>query len=546
MTKLAMFVPLAKADAAQRLVYGSIDETPDRAREIMDYASAKPAFQAWSEGLFKASGGKSYGNVRAQHDMKKAAGVLREITFDDDAKRINFVAHIVDDQEWAKVEAGVYTGFSPGGSYAKRWADTLVSGHHRYTPTVGELSIVDVPCIPSGTFAYIKADGTEAQVEFVMAAAYEPGNEATKARAEEMAKAAAGTTFKDHVITARADLIAENAIEALAKMAELEEAPAQAPVDRAAALAAAMAKADNALNPTEPVTTALAAYAAAAAGNLIKCSVELAIAPPAPEVVLLIGADMTKSLAAIAAIRAACAPLAKGLYTVSEVADFTRQFAWIMQDVNWEEACEGDTSSPLPQMAIDLVNGLKAFLIAMVQEEVAELLASTQSGVGDVIEIDITDEGAGTMELANKIVDLVKADVALMEKAGARNSKPDAARIQTIHDTSCELGAACPDGGVAEKAAGLSTENDRLTKAVDEALPRLEKMADELTAAKAEIAAKDARIAELGKLPALTKAQLAHDKGDDGFAKADEGDAVELTSVERANLVLRRVQLSRI
>src|SRR5579875_2669396 len=116
-TALTMFVPLAKADAAQRLVYGSIDETPDRAGEVMDYATAKPAFEAWSETMHKASGGKSFGNIRAQHDLKKAAGKLTDIAFDDDAKRISFVAHIVDDQEWAKVEAGVYTGFSPGGSY---------------------------------------------------------------------------------------------------------------------------------------------------------------------------------------------------------------------------------------------------------------------------------------------------------------------------------------------------------------------------------------------------------------------------------------------
>jgi hypothetical protein len=35
-----------------------------------------------------------------------------------------------------------------------------------------------------------KADGSEEEVEFVIAKAYEPGNEATKARALEMAKAA--------------------------------------------------------------------------------------------------------------------------------------------------------------------------------------------------------------------------------------------------------------------------------------------------------------------------------------------------------------------
>jgi hypothetical protein len=81
--------------------------------------------------MHKASGGKSFGNIRGQHNPKIAAGLLKSIEFDDEAKRIDFCAKIVDDQEWAKVEEGVYTGFSPGGSYAKRWPD---GGYHRYTP----------------------------------------------------------------------------------------------------------------------------------------------------------------------------------------------------------------------------------------------------------------------------------------------------------------------------------------------------------------------------------------------------------------------------
>ena len=472
-------------------------------------------------------GGKNLGNVRAQHDMKKSAGHLIEIAFDDDAKSISFVAHITDDQEWQKVEAGTYTGFSPGGSYAKRWKDGAV---YRYTPRVGELSIVDAPCIPTGTFTMIKADGLEEQREFVMSKAYEPGNEATKARAEDMAKAAPGTTFKDHVAHARADLIRENADAALAKMAADPEQEAPAEPDRISALDAALAKADAAIAPGTAPVTALAAYAAAAAGKMVKCSVELAITPPSPEVVLLIGADMTKSLAAINLIRTAAAPLAKGLYTVSEVADITRQFAWIVQDVNWEEAAEGDTDSPLPQMAVDIINALKAFLIAMAQEEVAELLANTQANIGDAIEIDIADGDDDTMELARQIVDLVKADTPLMAKAGARNSKPDGARIQTIHDKSCELGAACADSGAVAKAAELAAENDRLAKAVDSALPRLETLADALSKVNADREADRAshseamekmaeQIKALGDQPAPTVLQVAHSKENDGLAK---------------------------
>lgn len=230
-----MFIPLLKVDAAQRLVYGSFDETPDRAKEICDYATAKLAFQSWSEDMHKASGGKSFGNIRGQHNPRIAAGLLKSIDFDDEAKRIDFCAKIVDDQEWRKVEEGVYTGFSPGGSYAKRWAD---GAYHRYTPKVGELSIVDIPCNPNAGFMLIKADGSEEEKQFLIPKAYEPGNDATKARALDMAKAANPEASegelknlqKNYVGIARAELIAEAASTELEKLAEGGE-PLDPPAD---------------------------------------------------------------------------------------------------------------------------------------------------------------------------------------------------------------------------------------------------------------------------------------------------------------------------
>ncbi|WP_404711750.1 hypothetical protein [Sphingomonas sp. MMS24-J13] len=217
MDRLALFIPLAKADAARRLVYGHFDETPDRAGEVFDYASSKPHIAAWSGGIAKASDGKSYGNIRAQHG-RNACGKLVDISFDDELKKVGFVAKIVDDDEWRKVEEGVYTGFSPGGRYAKRWQDGAVK---RYTADVRELSIVDVPCNPAATFTMIKADGAEEPVRFILAKAYEPGNDATLDRAAALAQAAGRAGRRnDFVAKARAELIAENADEALAKMAD--------------------------------------------------------------------------------------------------------------------------------------------------------------------------------------------------------------------------------------------------------------------------------------------------------------------------------------
>ena len=157
-----MFIPLRKADAAQRLVFASIDETPDRSREIFDYDSSKAHFQIWSENLAKATDGKSLGNVRAMH-QSVAAGKVVQIDFDDMAKRIDFCLHIVDDAEWAKVEAGVYSGISPGGKYLKRWKDGT---NTRYTARPSEVSLVDLPAIPSAMFTMVKGDGLTEERSF--------------------------------------------------------------------------------------------------------------------------------------------------------------------------------------------------------------------------------------------------------------------------------------------------------------------------------------------------------------------------------------------
>jgi hypothetical protein len=166
MTQLQMFIPLTKVDAERRLVYGVVTaETPDRGDEICDYASSKPHYQKWSEAFRKASGGKSLGNLRAMHG-KVAAGRVEEIHFNDAARQIEICAKIVDDAEWRKVEAGVYTGFSQGGAYVKRWPDARNPKLTRYTADPSEISLVDLPCLPGATFTMIKAGGGVETVAF--------------------------------------------------------------------------------------------------------------------------------------------------------------------------------------------------------------------------------------------------------------------------------------------------------------------------------------------------------------------------------------------
>ena len=169
MSTLDLFLSLAKVDLDQRIVQGvATAEVPDRVGEICDYSSTKPYFEAWSADALAASGGKSFGAVRAMHG-RVAAGKLTDIAFDDEGKRILVAAQIVDDDEWRKVTEGVYTGFSQGGRYVKRWPDPD-SGLTRYTADPSEISLVDLPCVPGATFEVVK-DGIVEKRAFAAAPA---------------------------------------------------------------------------------------------------------------------------------------------------------------------------------------------------------------------------------------------------------------------------------------------------------------------------------------------------------------------------------------
>ncbi len=156
---LQLFARMTKVNEAERTVTGIIaNEAPDRSGEVFDYASSKPHFEKWSGDIAKATDGKSIGNVRAMHG-NVAAGVVKQMQMDDVAKSIVVTAHVVDDNEWAKVQKGVYTGFSIGGSYARKWKGD--DGLQRYEAKPCEVSLVDQPCNPDATFAVTKADGSE-------------------------------------------------------------------------------------------------------------------------------------------------------------------------------------------------------------------------------------------------------------------------------------------------------------------------------------------------------------------------------------------------
>lgn len=191
---LTFFLPITKVDVAKREVYGrATQEVVDKSGEIFDYATSKPLFEQWSAEFAKATDGKSLGNVRAMH-AAVAAGKLTAIDFNDADRAIDVCAKIVDDAEWAKVAEGVYTGFSIGGSYERRWADEADPTKKRFTARPSEISIVDNPCVPTATFQMVKADGVVEEHPFKGREVEVPDPLAGGAPAADKAAGAAGAT----------------------------------------------------------------------------------------------------------------------------------------------------------------------------------------------------------------------------------------------------------------------------------------------------------------------------------------------------------------
>lgn len=149
------FVQLTKIDIEKRQIWGvAAVEQPDLSKEIMDFEKSAPNFHAWSEKVFKASRGKSRGNVREMHQAV-AVGKVIKMELKHDTKQVYVGVEVVDDQAWRKVQKGIYTGFSIGGDYGERWDD---GGLTRYEAKPTEISLVDLPCMPDAQFEIVKGN----------------------------------------------------------------------------------------------------------------------------------------------------------------------------------------------------------------------------------------------------------------------------------------------------------------------------------------------------------------------------------------------------
>lgn len=521
---LSIFIPITKVDEENRLVYGRLAaEEVDAADEILDYESSKPLFEKWSSDQEAASGGLSKGNVRAMHGSV-AAGKLTEFACNDDNKAMEGCAKVVDDAEWTKVLEGVYTGFSIGGKYVKRWQD---GGNWRYTARPVEVSLVDSPCIKSATFSVIKSDGSVEDRLFkgVNTMSFQPTNDAILVRATSLAKAAGKEGDGDWLEfseQAKTELIAEKAegddeigaapgqgadadkVDNQMQQQASEGAPAEVVPEGEAAKAdtpadeVAPGNLEQVWKASDGSTHAKKADAIAHNEKLAKGEITLVLeavpsaAEPAAEPSLIdqlaalkadlagVGTEGTitafddlpleERLSKMADFLCDPDTVEKSLYSVQRTANTLRECASLYISVKQEAEREADGSG-VPATILEATAKLGEGLIEMAQEEVGELMERLREG----------NNGEGTQsycypdyycELASRTLGLEKADaVGFFEKAISISGK-DQARLQKIHDHSVALGAVCKDAG----------EDDEEVATADEEVPadpasRAEKLA---------------------------------------------------------------------
>lgn len=117
--------------------------------------------------------------------------------------------------------------------------------------------------------------------------------------------------------------------------------------------------------------------------------------------------------------------IAKGMGGIAELAYMLKNIRYLVQDQQGEADREGDGSFMPDRLRGWLLSGAE-ILALMTAEELGELVATVTP------DASLPD---GAIALAESTDGL--------EKAGARNSKADSSKIQTVHDHAVELGATC-------------------------------------------------------------------------------------------------------
>ena len=391
----------------RREVWGiATEEQPDRDKEILDYLTSEPYFKAWSHDIEKRTDGQSLGNVREMHQLV-AAGKLISIEFDDTAKQIRIGAKIVDDQAWNKCWERVYTGFSIGGKYIKTWTDPHNSGLTRYTANPMEISVVDLPCLPTATFdavktvELVKADGSRSSV---------PLNPKPTVRKSDAPTArVAGEDLPASAFLIVPDPDKPSSWKLPWKFESEEKTTAH--------LRNALARFDSMKGISQSDKDA-------AWKKLVRLCRQYKI--DVTDEKKTIEAMLVKSLEEHKIVY-------KGMYEVANLAQLVQQMFWLRVAIEDEQFFEGDEDSALPVMMQEEVDRMIDLLVAAVHEEATELAASNAAGRSS----SNTSSQGGPIMAAQTVADLTKAANAMVD-----HCKVSAPHHSDIHKRYAENAAA--------------------------------------------------------------------------------------------------------
>lgn len=146
MHEMKVYLPLAKVDREQRMVYGyASTEALDSQGEVVRKEALAAALPDYMR----------FANIREMH-QPSAVGVAKEAAIDE--KGLWLGAKVIDDEAWKKVVEGVYKGFSIGGFVTARDArdPTVITGID-----LAEISLVDRPANPEATVELFKSAAAE-------------------------------------------------------------------------------------------------------------------------------------------------------------------------------------------------------------------------------------------------------------------------------------------------------------------------------------------------------------------------------------------------
>jgi len=157
-----MTFPIMRSDPQSWQVHGRATvEQPDKHGTIFSYEGAKGAFARWK------------GNIREQHDIKKAVGTRIKYEFNNEEKGVYLLARVSKGAPltWEKVLDGTLSDFSVNvipavqyGNDPRRWPKKEYQGKlYPYLPEYdyAEISLVDSGSAPGAAFTpMVRADGT--------------------------------------------------------------------------------------------------------------------------------------------------------------------------------------------------------------------------------------------------------------------------------------------------------------------------------------------------------------------------------------------------